>query len=132
MPEPDGGRQIEVPGRMMRRSPSDLFELLHRGSGIQVVQGLVAFAPEFHNLGRQRSAYGGAPAIDGDRADFGRSGLELSETSDEQEEQRRRENGHRSNNIRQTTEHKTSVERSKIVFGINVGRDLCRGENVNP
>src|SRR5262245_33636772 len=106
---------------MMRRSPSDLLKLFHRSRGIQIVQGLVAFAPEFHNLGRQRAAYSGAPAIGGDRVDSGRRGLELSETSDEQEEQRRREDGHRSNKIRQTMGHKTSAEHSEIVVEINVG-----------
>src|SRR5215475_627025 len=101
---------------MMRGPPSDLLEFLHRGRGIQVEQGLVAFAPELHNLRRQCGACGGGvPAIGGDRADSGRRGLELSETSGGQEEERRREDGHGSNEMRQTTEHKTSVERSVMV-----------------
>src|SRR5262249_20290541 len=100
MPEPEDGRQIEGARRVMRRPPSDLFEFRRRGRGIQVVQSFVALAPEFHNLARQRGACdGGAPAIGGDRADSGWRGLELSETCDEQEKQRRRLDGYRSNDI---------------------------------
>src|SRR5262249_17405212 len=97
-------------------------EFLNRGRGIQVVQGLVAFAPELHNLRRQCGACGdGVPAIGGDRADSGRRGLELSEACGGQKKGGPREEGDGSNDMRQTTEHNTSVEGS-----VMVGRDKCR------
>src|SRR5215475_8935593 len=112
MSEPEGRRQIKVAGRVIWRPPADLFEFLQRGHGLQVVERLVAFAPQFHNLGRQCAAYGGGavPAVGDGGADSARRWLELSETCGEQEE-KRRDGARWANYEGQTTEHNTSVER---------------------